>query len=125
MILRDIYCPGCDAMEVDVFIHGDSYPDCETCKQPMRNAITKINADAWGGPQYHPALDMTFDSKSDYRLHMKMNNLMDAGDPVRGARNSDYLGLGKRFSFAGQKNRSGKDYAEPRTHRTLAKPRTS
>ena len=119
MILRDIYCPGCDDLRVDVFVDGDDYPGCGRCGQPMRNAITKINADAYGGPTYHPALDMTFDSKSDYRLYMKEKGLMEAGDPVRGARNMDGLNLGKRFSYKGQKNRSGGDYAETRKHRVV------
>lgn len=120
MILRDVYCPGCDAMRYDVFVEGDDYPDCKLCDQQMKNAITKINADAWGGPQYHPALDMTFDSKSDLRLYMKEKGLRECGDPVKGARNTDYLGLGKRFSYKGQKNRSGGDYAETRKHRVVA-----
>ena len=101
----------------DVFVDGDEYPTCGRCAVQMKNAITKINADIWGAPQYHPALDMTFASKSDLRAHLKSRNLMEAGDKVGGARNEDYLGLGKRFSYKGKQNRSGRDYAETRKER--------
>ena len=121
-ILRDIYCPGCDAFREDVFVEGDDYPDCRRCKAPMRNAITKINADIYGGPTYHPALDMTFASKGDYRKYMREKRLVEVGDKQGGARNEDYRGLGKRFSYRGKGNRSGSDYAETREHSVTAPP---
>lgn len=117
-ILRDLYCPGCDAMQIDVFVDGEDYPLCKDCAEPMRNAITKINADIWGGPQYHPALDMHFASKGEYRAYMREKKLVEVGDKVHGSRNEDYLGLGKRFDYKGKKNRSGSDYAERRDRRT-------
>lgn len=119
-ILRDLYCPGCDAMQIDVFVDGEDYPLCKDCAEPMRNAITKINADIWGGPQYHPALDMHFASKGEYRAYMREKKLVEVGDKVHGSRNEDYLGLGKRFDYKGKKNRSGSDYAERRDRRTSA-----
>lgn len=121
MILRDLYCPGCDKTERDQFIEDEEYPPCGRCGKRMKNWITKVNTDTWGGPQYHPALDMHFASKSDLRKYMKERKLVEAGDKVGGARNEDYLGLGKRFSYEGKLNRSGTDYAETRKERTLAK----
>lgn len=118
MILRDLYCPGCDREKRDVFVDGD-YPICD-CGTRMRNWITQINADIWGGPQYHPALDKYFSTKGDLKKYMKEHRLVEAGDPVGGSRNEDYLRLGKRYSFAGQRNRSSRDYAERRDVRTLA-----
>lgn len=120
-ILRDLNCPSCDRTRRDVLVEGESYPKCR-CGARMKNWITKVNADAWGGPQYHPALDRTFSSKSELRAYMKSRNLMECGDRVGGARNEDYLKLGKRFSYRGQRTRNGRDYAETRSHRTLAKP---
>ena len=122
-ILRDIYCPACDLLVEDVFVDGDDFPFCEGCKVQMRNAITKINADITGGPFYHPALDMDFGSKSEYRGYLKSKRLMECGDKVGGARNEDYLGLGKRFSYKGKQNRSGGDYSETRKHRTVTPPK--
>ena len=120
MILRDLYCPGCGHERTDVFVEGDAYPYCKSCGTRMRNHITKINADITGGPFYHPALDMDFASKSDYRAHLKSRNLMECGDKVGGARNQEYLGLGKRFSYRGNGKRSGSDYAETRKHRVVS-----
>lgn len=118
---RDLFCRRCDREEYDVYLEGLDYPRCP-CGNRMETLFRCSPAmDIYGGPQYHPALDITFASKSEMRAYLKSKGLMECGDPVHGARNEDGLRLGKLYSYAGQATRSSRDYAEPKSHRTIIK----
>ena len=116
---RDLFCRLCDLELMDFYMDGLDFPSCPCGGRMETLFATAPVIDAWGGPQYDPALDIYFASKSERRAYMKGRNLMECGDPVHGARNQDGLNLGKSYSFGGQTRRERTDYAETRKERTL------
>ena len=98
MRILDLRCAECGNEEIDVCITGDIYPPCG-CGGEMKFLPSKLNSDVWGGPTYFKSLDMTFDSKSDLKRHLKENDLSECGDRVGGARTEDHLRCGKTLYF--------------------------
>lgn len=102
MIIHDIRCKGCGAIETDVPVRDGDYGTCPLCGGARTWLPSRVNTDVWGSSRYVASLDMEFSGKDDLRRHLKANGLEEAGDRQGGARNESHLGLGKGYSFGGQ-----------------------
>lgn len=104
MPIHDLRCASCGTESPDVWVVAGSYPPCAKCGGAQSWIPSRVNADIWGGPRRVESLDMTFDSKSDLRSHLKANGWEPAGDRVGGAREEKFQ---KRlYSYGGQGNRT-------------------
>lgn len=86
MPIHDLACDACDTFLENVPVVSGAFPACESCGREMRWVPTKMNTDEWGQSRYIKSLDREFSSKGELRRYLKKNNLMEAGDPVGGAR---------------------------------------
>lgn len=110
MPLYTFACDPCGIEHPERFYSSpEATETCPKCREPMVRVPQPFYADAWGQPRFVGGLDREFASKSDMRKQMRREGWVEAGDPVKGARNEDHLRLGKGFSYQGQ-----------RLHRTAA-----
>lgn len=115
-VLKDFYCPKCEAEFVDRWT--DDPPSC--CGKTCRPLIAAPRNFEWGGPrQYLHLRDEPFQSKSELNAWAKKKGLglYESSERVGGARNDMYEGVGKIFSYKGSSSRQNRLYSEsPRRH---------
>ena len=108
MIIHDLRCKHCGNIAINVPCvrrPDGAFPVCPRCGGERTWIPAKLNTDIWGSGQYVTSLDREFGSKSELKSYLRENGLQEAGDRVGGARNASHLGLGKVYSYSGQKSR--------------------
>lgn len=103
-VLNDYQCPECGREDSDVW--SDSVERC--CGKEMRLLMPRLHAFEWGGPRTHIHLrDEPFASRSELKQYEKDNGLVlsESSEKVGGARNDEYEGMGKTYSYKGASGR--------------------
>lgn len=109
MPLTDIQCKACGVDQFDVFVplvDGEpDYPLCECGARTEWLAVSCPKTDVLGHEVHDPINDLTYTSRREAEREMKRRGWDPCGDKVGGARNEEYLNLGKQYSFLGQDSR--------------------
>lgn len=104
-VLNDYACDTCGHEDHDVW--SDSIQDC--CGVKMRLLMPHLHSFEWGGPRtYTHIREEPFSSRSELDQWAKDKGMQlgESSEKVGGARNDDYEGMGRTYSYKGA---SGKD----------------
>ena len=104
MILHDLRCKACGAVEEDVRCSPPSYPEC-VCGSTDRTWIPrKVTSDIFSTPKFNHATGQWHTSTRDVESTMAKMGYSAAGDKVHGARDETWI-KESAFSFSGQGSR--------------------
>ncbi len=102
MIVHDLRCEQCGAVERNVAIEAGKYPRCE-CGGKRDWNPAQLNTDVYGSPQYSDASGRVHSSQHEKRKFMREAGFHEAGDLVGGAR-ADHRIKNSAFMFPGKRS---------------------
>ena len=114
MILHDLRCNRCEAIEEDVRCSPPDYPACVCGSTDRAWVPRKVTSDIFSTPKWNHATGQWHTSTRDVESAMAKLGYTPAGDKVHGARDETWM-KDSGFSFGGQQSR--RSSAERKTDR--------
>lgn len=105
MILHDLICKKCEAIEEGVLVEAGRYPRCDACGGQRTWKPSGLHTDLYGSPQYSDATGRFHSSQSEKDRVMRDAGYFSCGDKVHGARPEHSI-KNTGFSYAGQPTRT-------------------